>query len=81
MSRPAAENGGTFMFQMLVIDPDPFRKQDPAEHWIGCDDEHEGEYSLEAVGGGEVVVTSQCHTRLQQQVAAGDRISHPVVKF
>lgn len=53
----AAELGGPFVFQNLVIDPDPLRKQDPDERWIGCDDEHEGEYSPKEVGGGNVVVT------------------------
>ncbi len=53
----AAAAGGTFTFQRLIIDPDPLRKQDPNEHWIGCDDEHEGEFSPKTVGGGDVVVT------------------------
>ena len=53
----AAELSGPFVFQDVIIDPDPLRKQDPGERWIGCDDEHEGEYSPKAIGGGDVVVT------------------------
>ncbi len=54
----AAANRDAFTFKKVVIDPDPLRKQDPAEHWVGCDDEHEGEYSAKTVtGGSDVVVT------------------------
>lgn len=54
----AAVNRDVFTFKKIVIDPDPLRKKDPTEHWVGCDDEHEGEYSAKAVtGGSDVVVT------------------------
>jgi hypothetical protein len=54
----AAVNRSAFTFKKIVIDPDPLRKQDPTEHWVGCDDEHEGEYSANTVtGGSDVVVT------------------------
>jgi len=54
----AAVNRDVFTFKKIVIDPDPLRKQDATEHWVGCDDEHEGEYSARTVSGGsDVVVT------------------------
>jgi len=57
-SDAAAVNRDTFTFKKIVIDPDPLRKQDPTEHWVGCDNEHEGEYSAKTVtGGSDVVVT------------------------
>lgn len=54
----AAVNRNVFTFKKIVIDAAPLRKQDPTEHWVGCDDEHEGEYSAKAItGGSDVVVT------------------------
>jgi hypothetical protein len=54
----AAVNRNVFTFKKIMIDPDPLRKQDPTEHWVGCDNEHEGEYSAKAVtGGSDVIVT------------------------
>jgi hypothetical protein len=54
----AAVNRNVFTFKKIVIDPDPLKKQDPTEHWVGCDDEHEGEYSAKTItGGSDVVVT------------------------
>jgi hypothetical protein len=54
----AAVNRNVFTFKKIIIDPDPIRKQDPTEHWVGCDNEHEGEYSAKTVtGGSDVIVT------------------------